>query len=681
MKLVIVESPTKAKTIERFLGSDFTVTSSYGHIRDLPKSKMGIDIEGNFEPQYVIPTKARKTVNSLKKLAEKADEIILAMDEDREGEAIAWHIIKALELEDKGIVIKRIVFHEITKPAIEEALRNPRDLNKNLFNAQQARRILDRLVGYTLSPLLWKKVMRGLSAGRVQSIVLRLITEREKERKDFKTQEYWTLEACLRLPAQAGRQADLTRLDSARQEDTKDEVFVARLWKSQDKILKDLDLKNKKEVDKILESLASAVWKVADVKKAETRRNPSPPFTTSTLQQAANNRLRFSAKQTMVLAQQLYEGVDVGSGQEGLITYMRTDSLNVSTQSQAIAKDFIIKNYGESYSKTTSYKTKSKGAQEAHEAIRPTNPALAPATIKQYLDERQFKLYQLIWQRFVASQMTPAVFENTTAIIDTGRPYTFRSSGLVRKFDGFLKVWPQKSQLQDLPALSANEELSLVKLNPQKHETAPPPRYSEAALVKALEEFGIGRPSTYAPTMSTIQTRGYVEKDENRKFFPTEIGTVVNKLLVENFPNIVDINFTATMEKDLDEIAEGKKEWVPTIKEFYLPFAKRVEEKTETLEKEDFKKDTPTDKICPKCDKPIVIKFGRFGKFYACSGFPDCKHTETVKKTIGMTCPECNEGDVVIKQTKKRRRFWGCSRYPKCEYASWRDPLKKVEEK
>ena len=659
MKLVIVESPTKAKTISRFLPDDFMVDSSYGHIRDLPKGELGVDVEHDFEPKYVIPTSSRKTVTTLKKEAAKADNIILATDGDREGEAIAWHIAEALGLTDSKI--SRIVFHEITKPAILEALKNPRAIDMNLVDAQQARRVLDRLVGYKLSPLLWKKVMRGLSAGRVQSVALRLIVEREREREKFVPQEYWTVEA--ELKKESG------------------ELFKAKLWKDGDKILKDLDLKNKSEVDEILAGLEKATWSVTDVSVKETRRNPLAPFTTSTLQQEASRRLHFSAKQTMRLAQQLYEGVDLGEGREGLITYMRTDSVNLSGSSRQAAEIFIKKNYGGDYANTRSFKTKSKLAQEAHEAVRPTDPNRTPESVKDYLDSRQFKLYDLIWRRFVASQMSTAVFDSTAAVIETKTPYVFRASGLVQKFDGFLKVWPQKTTETILPPLVVQEKLSLEKILPERHETQPPARYSEATLVKTLEEYGIGRPSTYAPTMSTIQERGYIKKDENRKFFPAEIGMVVNDLLVEHFPNIVDINFTAGMEEDLDKIAEGKKEWVPMMREFWEPFSATLQQKTAELKKSDFKKDEPTDKVCPKCGKPLVIKLGRFGRFYACTGFPECKYTENLVEKIDMACPECGQGEVIVKRTRRGKTFYGCSRYPDCKYASWKNPKEKGEDK
>ncbi len=642
MKLVIVESPTKAKTISKFLGDDFKIESSYGHIRDLPKSKLGIDVEKNFQPAYVIPTKSRKRVNELKKDAEKAKEVILATDEDREGEAISWHLVQALGLKNP----KRIAFHEITKKAIEEALKNPREIDLNLVDAQQARRILDRLVGYELSPFLWRKVFRGLSAGRVQSVAVRLIVDREREIQAFVPQEYWTIVATL----------------------LKIIEFEAKLIKKDDKLLDKFAIKNKQEADEILKDLKGAEYKIEKIEKKESRRAPKPPFTTSTLQQEAANKLHFSAKQTMMLAQQLYEN--------GFITYMRTDSVNLSEDSLKSAKEVINKNFGKEYSpaETRRFKTKTKGAQEAHEAIRPSTPQDTPEKIKSKLDNKQFKLYDLVWRRFMACQMEEAVFDSTTVDI-SAKNYVFRANGSVIKFDGWLRVYPEKITETTMPQLAENEILKLIKLAPDQHFTEPPPRYGEAALIKALEEYGIGRPSTYAPTISTIQTRNYVEKNEQRKFAPTETGILVNDLLVEHFPEIVDAGFTAKMEEDLDEIAEGKKQWMPVIKEFYGPFHKNLEEKYKDVEKQNT--DEKTEEICEKCGKTMVIRHGRFGKFLACSGFPECKNAKPIKeepKLIGMKCPKCAEGEVIIKKTKKGRIFYGCSKYPACDFASWKNP-------
>lgn len=656
--LVIVESPTKSRTISRFLGSNFIVDSSYGHIRDLPKSKLGVDIENNFEPQYIIPPKARQNVKKLKEEVKNADRIILATDEDREGEAIAWHLISALGIEDKaGDKIERIVFHEITKQAIENALKHPRDINLKLVNAQQARRILDRLVGYKLSPFLWKKVYKGLSAGRVQSAAVRLIVEREREIQQFKPQEYWSIDAILQK--------------------NKDD-FAARLAKINEKVVDKFEIKNEEEARKIVDSLKHSKWIVDNIDKKEVSKNPLPPFTTSTLQQDAFRRLGFSAKQTMFVAQQLYEGIEIAEGSEGLITYMRTDSVNLSEDSLKNAKNFISMKFGTDYSLPSPrrFKTKSKGAQEAHEAIRPTNPEREPDSIKHFFDPRQYKLYNLIWKRFIATQMPSAIFDATIVDIDADK-YTFRAGGQTLKFDGFLKVYPMKFEETTLPNLEQKEELKLVKLSPNQHFTEPPPRYTEASLVKMLEKNGIGRPSTYAPIISTIQERKYTEKNEKKQLEPTEIGFLVNDILVEHFPKIVDIQFTAKMEEELDEIASGDKEWRPVIKEFYEPFEKNLQEKYDEVKKYEISE--TTDEICEKCGSPMVIKMGRFGKFLACSGFPDCKNTKTIREepqTIGLKCPKCKEGDIIIKRTRRKKIFYGCSRYPACDHASWNDPRK-----
>ncbi|MCK6462928.1 MAG: type I DNA topoisomerase [Candidatus Pacebacteria bacterium] len=652
MKLVIVESPTKAKTISNFLDKEYKVESSYGHVRDLPKSKLGIDVENNFEPSYVIPTKARKKVNELKKLAEKADEVILASDEDREGEAIAWHVSQLLGAQNA----KRIVFHEITKAAIEEAVKNPRELDMNLVDAQQARRVLDRLVGYELSPFLWKKLFKGLSAGRVQSVAVRLIVDREREIQTFIPQEYWSIEA------------ELAKNSN---------VFTAKLHKKDGKILDKLEIKNKEEADTILKELNGANYIVDNVEKKEAKRQPLPPFTTSTLQQDAANKLRYSAKQTMMIAQQLYEN--------GHISYMRTDSVNLSRESLAAAKKFIGENFGKQYCLEAPrvFKGKSKGAQEAHEAIRPTSPAKTPDTLKEKLDAKQHKLYDLIWRRFIACQMPPAVFDQTAADI-TAKNYVFRASGSILKFDGWLKVYPLKFSENILPELSEKEKLDLVKILPEQHFTEPPPRYNEASLIKALEDHGIGRPSTYAPTITTIQTRNYVAKNEQKRLAPTETGIMVNDILVKHFPEIVDVQFTAKMEEDLDKIAEGEEKWVPVIKNFYGPFHENLLKKEKEVAKQEVEE--TTDEVCANCGKPMLVKRGRFGKFLACSGFPECKTTKPMKKDapkqIGMKCPKCKEtlsdeeaGDIVMKRTKKGRVFYGCSRYPKCDFASWKNPL------
>lgn len=671
-KLIVVESPTKAKTISKFLGSGYKVISSYGHVRDLPRSKLGVDVENDFEPQYLIPAKAKPNVKILKEEAKKASEIILAADEDREGEAIAWHIAQILDLENSKSKTKtsklpepkRIVFHEITKSAIESALEHPRPIDMKMVDAQQARRVLDRLVGYELSPFLWKKVMRGLSAGRVQSVAVRLVAEREDEIKKFIPQEYWTISA------------HLIKLVTG-------EKFQANLIKSGDKKLDKFDIPDKQNAEKIADNLKEAGFSVSEVSKKETRKLPPPPFTTSTLQQEGWKKLRFSAKMTMMIAQQLYEGIEAGGG--GLITYMRTDSLNLSEESLKAARKTIIKKYGENFALAIprKFKNKSKGAQEAHEAIRPTDPAKDPESLKAHLTPQQYKLYNLIWRRFIACQMEPAIFDTTTADIlakplkeDVGN-YTFRANGIAQKFSGFLAAYPSKFTENILPALEEKEELKSEKVEPAQHFTEPPPRYTEASLIKALEEYGIGRPSTYAPTLNTIQARNYIEKDDQRRFMPTEIGIKVNEMLVKHFPEIVDVKFTADMEEKLDNIADGEIEWKKIIREFYGPFHSNLEVKYKEVEKENM--DQPTDEVCEKCGKPMIIKNGRFGKFIACSGFPDCRNTKKILKTIGVPCPECGQGELVEKKTKKRRMFWGCSRYPECKYATWKDPRKTSE--
>src|SRR3989344_1679018 len=669
MKLVIVESPTKARTISGFLGDEYQIESSYGHVRDLPKSKLGIDTANNFEPSYIIPVKARKRVSELKKLAAKATEIILASDEDREGEAIAWHIAQILDLSDVKSKIpaspadrsnlknfKRIVFHEITKSAIEKAIKNPRDLDMNMVDAQQARRILDRLVGYELSPFLWRKFFRGLSAGRVQSVAVRLIADREKEIQAFQPQEYWSLSAFLNTKKE------------------QEKVFEAYLYKKDGKVLDKLEIKNKEESDRILKDLGGAEYKVVGVESKEARRIPGAPFTTSSLQQESSNKLGYSAKQTMMLAQQLYEA--------GYISYMRTDSVNLSQDSLSAAKTFIDSNFGKNYSlsEPRRFKNKAKGAQEAHEAIRPTIPSRTPDSMKDSLDAKQYKIYDLIWRRFIACQMQPAVFDSTTADISANN-FIFRANGSTLKFDGWLKIYPSKFTENILPPLAENEILNLKELKPEQHFTEPPPRYNEASLIKAMEEHGIGRPSTYAPTIATIQARNYVAKNEQRRFVPTETGNMVNDILVAHFPQIVDINFTAKMEEDLDRIAEGKEKGVPVKKNFYEPFHENLLKKETEVEKKNMEE--KTDEVCPNCGKPMVIKQGRFGKFMACSGFPECKTAKPIKnpaKEIGMECPKCAEfspediGDVVMKKTRKGGVFYGCSRYPKCDYASWKNP-------
>ena len=644
MQLVIVESPTKSKTIAKFLGPRYKVLASYGHIRDLPKSEFGIEIEKDFEPKYIIIPKARKNVNLLKKEVEKADLVILSCDPDREGEAIAWHLVQLLNLGGKK-PYERIVFHEITKSAIEEALKNPRKIDLNLVNAQQARRILDRIVGYKLSPFLWKKVVRRLSAGRVQSVAVRLIVERERGIENFVPQEYWTIIATLRK--------------------IKNNELEAVLIKKDEKILDKFAIKNKVEAEKIVKDLKDAEYRVINIEKKEVKRNPLPPFATSTLQQTAWQKFHFPAKLTMQIAQQLYE--------MGYITYHRTDSLNISDLALNATKKFVIENYGQNYYQFRRFKIKSKVAQEAHEAIRPTYPERTPESVK--LERNQFKLYDLIWRRFIACQMAQAIFDSITVDI-SAKHYIFRATGQILKFDGFLKIYPIKFEEIELPPLEINEILELIKLIPTQHFTQPPPRYTEASLIKELEKNGIGRPSTYAPILSTIQERNYVEKDEKRYFRPTEIGVVVNDLLVNHFPEIVDNAFTAKMEEDLDEIAEGKKKWVEALREFYYPFEENLKRKYKEISKEEIVE--KTEKICPKCGSPLLIRLGKFGRFYACSNFPKCKYTESLEENkLKVNCPKCG-APLIEKRTKKGKIFYGCSNWPKCDFALWDKPTGQI---
>ncbi len=729
MDLIIVESPTKAKTISKFINSHYRIESCFGHVRDLPKSETGIDIENNFQPKYVIPAKARKTISQLKKDAAKADKIILATDEDREGEAIAWHLTEALKINEKKL--NRIVFHEITKDAILQALNNPRNIDMKLVNAQQARRILDRLVGYELSPFLWKKVARGLSAGRVQSVAVRLIVEREREIENFNVDEYWSIVALLQTAD--GRQQTAE--------------FEAKLNKINNKTIDKLEIKDKKHADKILNELKNAKYIIGNVEQKQTKKNPPKPFTTSTMQQTANRWLGFSAKQTMMLAQRLYEN--------GLITYMRTDSLNLSGKFLQDAQQYLAKNLREKYSLKIprKLKTKSKGAQEAHEAIRPTEVMQNPESKKSSLDNNQYKLYNLIWQRALACQMPEALIDATVIDIDaitavatrqqercerenTGpaSAYQFRATGQILKFDGYLKIYPEKSKELELPEVEKNEQLDLIKLNPEQHFTKPPARYSDAGLVKELEKHGIGRPSTYAPTIATIEARNYVNRDENKKLAPTDIAFVVIDLLIAHFPRIVDYQFTAQMENDLDNIAKGKTEWQPVIRDFYNPFHANLTNKYNEVNKQDIMPEEKSNEVCDKCGAPMIIKTGRYGKFLACSGFPDCKNikslnsdknnspekNEEIKKlekkynnekcekcgadmaikngkfgpflactaypkcknikniqenssSTGVKCPACGKGEIVQKRSK-RGIFYACNQYPDCKNAYWGKP-------
>ncbi len=647
MDLIIVESPTKANTIKKFLGKDYKVLASFGHVRDLPKNELGVDVENNFDPRYVVPLKARKTISELKKEAKKIKSTILATDEDREGEAIAWHLAQILELDNP----KRIVFHEITKSAIDNAIKNPRGIDINLVDSQQARRVLDRIVGYKLSPFLWKKIARGLSAGRVQSVAVRLVAEREKEIENFKKEEYWNIEAMFN------------------KDENPQTEFGALLIKKNGEAIPKIGIRTKGEADKILDELKGADYKVVKIEKKETKKNPLPPFTTSTLQQEAWKKLKYPAKFTMRLAQQLYEN--------GHITYHRTDSLNLSESSLSVAEKFIKENFGNNYWPGFFKKYKAKGkAQEAHEAIRPAYPENTPEKMKTSIMASQYKLYELIWRRFIACQMSTAVFNSSAIEIETIKGnYTFKANGQTLKFDGFLKVYSMKFEEKELPELIEQEPLELKKIIPSQHFTEPPPRYNEATLIKILEENGIGRPSTYAPTISTIQERNYIAKDEQRRFQPTEIGNLVNDLLVEHFPEIVDIQFTAKMEEDLDEIAEGNKKWTDVCEEFYKPFSENLKKKYSEVSKEDITQ--KTDKICPQCGAELIIRFGRFGKFYACSGFPKCRHTAPLEeKELDIKCPKCQTGQIMAKRTKRRKIFYGCNKYPECDFALWDKPIK-----
>ncbi|MBI2595440.1 type I DNA topoisomerase [Candidatus Daviesbacteria bacterium] len=709
--LVIVESPTKARTLAKFLGAKYQIEASMGHVRDLPKSELGVDVGQNFQPKYIIPRDKKKLVNTLKKTASSAKNLYLATDPDREGEAIAWHIAELLrnsevksqksKVKKEESQIKRVVFHEITEDAIKEAFKHPRDLDYKLIDAQQARRVLDRLVGYKLSPLLWKKVKRGLSAGRVQTVALRLVVEREKEVTAFKPVEYWSIEAELesRVKSQESR-------------------FIATLTEFNSK---KLEIGNGMQAKKHVENLEKAEYSVSKVDRKEIKRYPFPPFTTSTLQQAAGNKLGFTAKKTMMLAQNLYE--------HGLITYMRTDSFNLSPVALMQSREFIKSQYGKNYlpPKPRVFKSRSKNAQEAHEAIRPTNIKFeirnnTPASRTKFehsLTRDHARLYDLIWQRMVASQMAEALVEQTGVDIiavchprlDRGsfmkmdsrlrgndsaenqndKTYTLHAAGSVIKFDGWLKIYGISSKTQDtrdkkqekeeeeedeknqiLPELKVGEDLNLLQLLPNQHFTQPPPRYTESSLIKKLEELGIGRPSTYAPILSTIQERFYVEKQE-KKFVPTALGLATCDFLIKYFPDVFDYQFTASMEDQLDDIAAGNRDWKQTLIEFYPPFEKKLA----GVEKKAGKVKVAVEyagKKCPKCGKELVVRAGRFGKFLACSGFPDCKHTESlVTEVINAKCPE-DGGDIVIRKTKKRRVFYGCKNYPECKYASWTKP-------
>jgi DNA topoisomerase-1 len=732
MNLVIVESPTKAKTIAKFLDKNYQVASSYGHVRDLPKNQMGIEIENNFKPHYVISPKAKKIIKDLKGKLKSTDKIILATDEDREGEAIAWHLVQALGLNkiknQKSKIknkVERIVFHEITKEAIANALKEPRGLNLGLVDSQQARRLLDRLVGYELSPFLWRKVTKKLSAGRVQSVAVRLIVEREKEIQIFKKEEYWTIDAIF------------DPLEGKTQE-ASGQPFFAHLDKINGQKIDKLEIKNETQSQAILKNLEETTYRVLNIRKKEVIRKSPSPFITSTLQQEANRRFGFSAKQTMRLAQQLYEGIELGEeGSVGLITYMRTDSLNLAEKFLDEVATYLKNNFEPNYFRGKKYyKTKAKLAQEAHEAIRPTSVFRQPEKIKNYLDKNQAKLYQLIWQKTVASQMTDAFFDQTALEIEAQKtPYTFLANGQIVKFMGFLKIYQTATSETILPQVKEGDTLLLLEIKNNQHFTQPPARYSEAGLIKKLESYGIGRPSTYAPIISTIQERGYVLKETGR-LKPTEMAFLVNDLLTKHFSQIVDYQFTAKMEDDLDKIAQGETSWQPVIADFYWPFKKNLVQKEKTLSKEKVlgevteekcpkcgaslvtrmsrfgkflacssfprckytqnltkdnekneneitpQQDEKTEMICEKCGQPMVVKKSRFGKFLACSGYPDCKNTKHLDNNFKITnekgeeikCPKCQVGTVVRRRSKRGRFFYGCSNYPNCDYVSWQKP-------
>jgi DNA topoisomerase I len=662
-KLVIVESPAKARTVGRFLGKEFTVKASVGHVRDLLRSQLSVDVENNFSPKYRVPNEKRPVVKELKSLAKNAAEVYLATDPDREGEAIAWHLMESAEINPE--VARRVVFHEITDAAVADAFTHPREINMDLVDAQQARRVLDRLVGYSLSPLLWRKVRSRLSAGRVQSVALRLVVEREREIDAFEPVEYWSIKAEFRRPG------------------TKDTI-IAKLARIDGE---DPVLDSQAVVDPILADMEAAAYEISKIKRGERRRNPLPPFTTSTLQQEASRRLGYTARRTMALAQQLYEGIDLGEGSVGLITYMRTDSTNVAESAQSEARQFIAERYGDGFipPEPPQYKTKSRGAQEAHEAVRPTSVLRQPESIKEFLNRDQFRLYQLVWQRFLASQMTAAVFD-TLSVEVTGRTdaheYLLRASGSTVRFLGFMIVYeeakdedqvPEDAEDARIPAgIEEGQKQDLTRLLPEQHFTQPPPRYTEATLVRTLEENGIGRPSTYAPILGTIQQRGYVVRD-GKRLMPTETGILVNDLISAHFPEIVDLNFTANMEEDLDRIAAGDEAWVEVVREFYDPFAKLIE-KAEAEMPELNMGPEPIGRECPRCGMELVIRWGRYGKFISCSGFPDCRHTEAWLEKIGVKCPK-DQGEIVERKTRKGRVFYGCANYPECDFTSWKLPL------
>lgn len=652
--LVIVESPAKAKTIEKYLGRNYKVVASVGHIRDLPKSKMGIDVENNYEPHYISIRGKGDVIKSLRSAAKKAQKVYLASDPDREGEAIAWHLahLLGLDLNEKN----RVVFNEITKDAVKAAFKEPRTIDLNLVDAQQARRILDRLVGYSISPILWRKVKKGLSAGRVQSVALKIIIDREKEIREFKPEEYWSI-------------------DGNFKKDRK--KFKANFWGIDGKKKK---LPNAESVKEVTSRITGKDYEVKNVEKKERKRNPAAPFTTSSLQQEAARKLNFRTRKTMMVAQQLYEGISLGrQGTVGLITYMRTDSKRISDSAKAEVTDFIESTYGKEFAAHDVKKLKNaQGAQDAHEAIRPTSALRTPDEMAKYLDKDQLKLYSLIWSRLVASQMTPAILDTMKVTLDHNG-VQFIANGSKVKFKGFMQVYVEgrddgKEEKENiLPELEIGEMVQSVDIEPKQHFTQPPARFSEATLIRTLEENGVGRPSTYAPTLETIQRRYYVKLAQKR-FEPTELGEIVNTLIEDFFPQIVDVHFTAEMEDNLDKVEEGKEDWIKVVDHFYRPFEKELETAEEKIEKIQIK-DEPAGFDCELCGHPMVIKLGRYGKFYACSNFPDCRNTKPIVKEIGVECPICHKGQVVERKSKKNRIFYGCDRYPECEFTSWDKPI------
>jgi DNA topoisomerase-1 len=686
-KLVIVESPAKTKTLSKILGSSYSIKATVGHIRDLPKGNLGIDTDNDFTPRYVIPVQRRKVIKEIKDSINDASAVYLATDPDREGEAISWHLVEAIDRNNNKLPFYRVSFNEITKEAVKHAFEHPRDIDMNLVNAQQARRILDRLVGYKLSPLLWKKIQRGLSAGRVQSAAVRIIVDREREIQNFVPVEYWTIEA------------ELSKKSSQK----KNEVFRAQFAGKPDG--SKIEISNETHATKLEAELQVADYNVSGIQIKEAPRQPSPPFITSTLQQEAWRRLKFTAKRTMVIAQQLYEGISLGAeGSVGLITYMRTDSIHVAPSAISETRDYIKNKFGDDFlpPQARAFAQKGKFAQEGHEAIRPTKIYREPEQIRSYLDVQQFKLYELIWKRMVASQMAAARYENITVeIIAANRSvhteYLFKATSSVAIFNGFMSLYIEEADEDNtadndkgngakekqkglvLHRLKTNDALSLIQLVTEQLFTQPPPRYTEATLIKALEQKGIGRPSTYAPILSTIQDRDYINKKAGR-FYPDEMGIIVNDLLVEHFPKIVDLSFTAKLEKDLDNIAQGKKEWRTVLKGFYFPFEEKISSAFSTIEKIKIPA-KESGEVCPICGKPMVIKTGRFGKFLACSGYPDCKQTMPLVVKTGIPCPYCKEkgenGELIERVNKKKRRFYGCSRYPECKFISNSKPLPK----